>query len=65
LLRRAMRPRARYIVTRRSFDPERNRQAKEAGFRWDPDTKTWGKTIAIEDADRLIVSLPFAIERAP
>jgi len=65
LLRRAMRPKARYIVAARTFDPERNQLAKEAGFRWDPDTKTWGRTIAIEDAVAVMDALPFAIERAP
>jgi len=59
LIDQALRPRAVFAVADRRFDEERNRQAKDLGFRWHPESKTWRKKVALDSVD----SLPFAVVR--
>lgn len=60
-LARGLRPKARFIVAERGYDPARNELAKAAGFAWDGPSKTWGRTMAIADTQ----ALPFAVVEAP
>lgn len=56
MLARGLRPKAKFQALV-SYDT--NALAKTAGFRWDPDTKRWWRTMAIEDAE----TLPFKTRR--
>ena len=58
-LARALRPRALFEVADKRFDEARNAKAKELGFRWQPETKSWRKRLALDDAKKL----PFEVRR--
>ena len=58
-LARGLRPKARFAVADRRFDPARNEVAHAHGFRWKAEERAWIRTMAIEDAG----SLPFEVER--
>lgn len=60
MLRRGLRPKARYVVADRAFDEARNALVKTHGFSWDPLMRQWSRSMAIEDAE----ALPFAVKRA-
>jgi len=60
MLRRGLRPKARFAVADRGFDEARNALVKAAGFTWDAGRREWGRTMAIEDAE----TLPFRVERS-
>lgn len=60
MLRRGLRPKARYVVAERGFDEARNALVKANGFSWDPLMKQWSRSMAIEDAE----TLPFRVERS-
>lgn len=56
MLTRAMRPKKRFIA-QVSYDT--NALAKERGFKWNPDTKTWWKDLVVADIPAM--DLPFEI----
>jgi len=56
---RGLRPKARFVVAARDYDPARNEQAKEAGFRWEPARKEWWRVMAVEDT----AALPFDVQQ--
>ncbi len=56
ILRQAMRPKAMFHAMT-SYD-ERE-MTKQAGFRWEPSTKTWWRRMFVEDAEKL----PFRVKR--
>jgi DNA polymerase III epsilon subunit-like protein len=58
-LARGLRPKARFVVADRRFDPARNEMAKAAGFKWDPDAREWWRVMAVEDAS----VLPFEVRQ--
>lgn len=59
LVAKAMRPKATFEVADKSFDEERNRLAKENGFRWDAGVRGWRRRMAIAD----VAALPFEVRR--
>jgi DNA polymerase III epsilon subunit-like protein len=59
MLRRGLRPKARFTVAERGFDEARNVLVKAAGFVWDASRKEWSRSMALEDAE----TLPFRVER--
>lgn len=59
LLERGLRPKAKFVVAERGYDPKRNELAKAAGFKFVPTTKDWIRSMAIEDAAKL----PFETRR--
>lgn len=64
MLARGLRPKARFAVADRRFDPARNELAKAHGFAWDRPAapKQWSRAMAREDA----AALPFeVVEVAP
>lgn len=58
MLVRAQRPKAVY-QSLQSFD--KNELAKSHGFAWHPETKSWRRSIVIEEASAIIASLPFKV----
>jgi DNA polymerase-3 subunit epsilon len=50
-----LRPKGRFIVADQSYNPQRNEQAKAAGFRWDGAKKEWWRLMPVDDA----ANLPF------
>lgn len=59
MIAKAMRPKALFEVEDKTFDAERNAQAKALGFAWEAATKSWRRHLAIEDAP----SLPFRVRQ--
>jgi len=59
MIAKAMRPKALFEVEDKTFDAERNAQAKALGFAWEAATKSWRRHLAIEDAP----TLPFRVRQ--